>query len=54
MTMGVPVILPLVVEKAKPGGRAGTMDQATTAPPEWVGTTVLMAVPFVKVREAGL
>ena len=38
----------------KPAGSAGLMDQLVAAPPVLVGVRALIAVPAVKVFDAGL
>ena len=49
--VGVPVIAPVLVEKDKPeGSEPLVMDQLVTAPPEFVGLTVEIAVFFVNVN----
>ena len=45
---------PVDVEKERPDGSDGEIDQEDTGPPLVVGVTVVMATPFAKVRELGL
>ena len=52
--VGVPEIDPFVVEKVRPAGSAGVIDQDATGPPLAVGVTVLIATPFTSVIELGL
>ena len=52
--VGVPEISPVEVEKERPAGTDGEIDQEVTGPPLVVGVTVVMAVPFVSVNELGL
>ena len=54
ITVGVPLISPVVVLNAKPVGSDGTIDQETTAPPLAVGVLLVIAESFVKVNELGL
>lgn len=49
-TVGVPLISPVEVSKAKPLGREGVIDHVTTVPPLVDGVTAVIAVPFVKVN----
>jgi len=48
--VGVPEISPVEVEKERPAGTAGEIDQDVTAPPLEVGVAVVIAVSFVKVN----
>ena len=54
MAVGVPLMAPVEVVKERPVGRVAEIDHETTAPPLLPGVTVLMAEPFVSVRELGL
>ena len=49
-TVGVPLISPVDVSKAKPLGRDGEIDHVMTVPPPVDGVTAVIAVPFVKVN----
>jgi hypothetical protein len=53
-TEGVPVIFPVVAERVRPAGRAGLTDQETTVPPVDAGDTVVIALPLVNVKAAGV
>jgi hypothetical protein len=48
--VGVPEISPVEVEKERPAGTAGEIDQDVTAPPLEVGVAVVIAESFVKVN----
>ena len=48
--VGVPEIAPVEVEKVRPAGSVGEIDQETTAPPLEDGIAVVMAVPFDRVN----
>ena len=52
--VGVPLTAPVEESKDKPAGRPGETDHEVTVPPEIVGVTVVIAVPFVNVNEFGL
>ena len=52
--VGVPLIAPVEESRASPAGRDGDVDQEVTAPPLDVGVVVVIAVPFVNVKELGL
>ena len=52
--VGVPEIDPFVVEKVRPAGSVGEIDQEVTAPPPALGVAVVIAVPFVSVNELGV
>ena len=52
--VGVPEIDPFEVEKERPAGRVGEIDQDVTAPPLEVGVTVVMAESLLNVRKLGL
>jgi hypothetical protein len=47
---GVPLMTPLEVLKLRPDGKAGLMDQVTTAPPLFVGVNGEMATFWVKLN----
>jgi hypothetical protein len=49
--VGVPLIAPVDVSRAKPAGRDGDTEYETTVPPLDVTVAVVMAVPLVKVKE---
>jgi hypothetical protein len=51
VTVGVPLMTPVEVEKAKPVGSVGEIDQEEAVPPEFVGVTVLIAVLIVKLKD---
>lgn len=53
-SVGVPEIEPVEVEKARPPGSDGLIDQDTTAPPLEVGVAADIAWSLVKVSELGL
>ena len=48
--VGVPEISPVEVEKDRPAGTDGEIDQDVTAPPLEAGVAVVMAASFVKVN----
>ena len=50
--VGVPEIAPVDVEKERPAGSVGEIDQEVTVPPLEVGVAVVMVVPLL--RENGL
>lgn len=52
--VGVPLIVPFAVLKDKPAGSVGETDQDAIVPPLADGVTLVIAVPFVKVKELGL
>ena len=52
--VGVPLISPVVVLKARPAGRVGEIDHVATGPPLAVGVTGVMVVPFSSVSELGV
>ena len=54
MVVGVPEIAPLVVEKERPAGSVGEIDQLTTVPPLEVGVIADMVTSFVSESELGL
>ena len=49
VTVGVPLISPVEVEKVRPVGSDGEIDQVTTAPPFTVGVDALIATSLVSV-----
>ena len=49
--VGVPLIEPVDVSRAKPAGSDGETEYDTTAPPVEVTVSVVIAVPFVRVSE---
>ena len=50
-SVGVPLMAPVVVSRAKPAGSDGDTEYETTAPPVEVTVAVVMAVPLVNVKE---
>ena len=48
--VGVPEIAPVDVEKERPAGSVGEIDQEVTVPPLEVGVAVVMVVPLVSVK----
>jgi hypothetical protein len=50
-TVGVPEIVPFELLKLSPAGRAGEIDQPIIAPPELLGTNVVIALPTVTLTE---
>ena len=52
--VGVPEISPVEVEKERPAGRVGEIDQEVTSPPLALGVAVVIAVPLVSVNELGV
>ena len=54
MAVGVPEMAPVDESSDKPDGSEGETDHEVTGPPLAVGVTVVMAVPFVSVKELGL
>ena len=52
--VGVPLMAPVDVSKARPDGRDGVMDHEETAPPLAVGVTVVIETPLARVSELGL
>ena len=54
MSVAVPEIAPVETEKERPVGSVGVIDHDVTVPPLEVGVAVVIAVPFVKVKELGL
>lgn len=53
-SVGVPEIEPVEVEKARPAGSEGVIDQDTTVPPLEVGVAADIAWSLVNVNELGL
>ena len=49
--VGVPEMIPVVLEMERPAGSDGETDHETTDPPVEVGERSLMAVSFVSVNE---
>ena len=54
MAVGVPLMAPVEESSESPAGNEGETDHDVMVPPLAVGVTVVMAVPFVKVKEFGL
>lgn len=54
VTVGVPLISPVEVEKVRPVGSDGEIDHNVTVPPLDVGVAATIAVSFVSVRKLGL
>jgi hypothetical protein len=54
ISVGVPEMAPVEVEKARPIGSAGTTDHDVTVPPLEVGVAVVIAESLVSVKELGL
>ena len=52
--VGVPEIEPFEVEKERPAGSVGVIDQEVTFPPLALGVAVVIAVPLVSVNELGV
>ena len=52
--VGVPLMAPVEESRDKPAGSDGETDQEVIAPPLVVGVSVVIAVPFSKVREVEL
>ena len=52
--VGVPEMAPVDESSDRPAGKEGETDQEVTGPPLEVGVTVVIAVPFVKVKVLGL
>ena len=48
---GVPLIAPVDESRERPAGSDGDTDQEVIVPPPTVGVSVVMVVPFSKVRE---
>ena len=48
---GVPLIAPVEESRERPAGKPGETVQEVIVPPPTVGVSVVMAVPFSKVRE---
>ena len=51
---GVPLISPVDESSERPDGSEGDTDQPVTGPPNTIGVTEVIAVPFVNVNELGL
>ena len=51
MSVGVPLIAPVVVSRINPDGRDGETEYDTTVPPVEVTVSVVIAVPFSRVRD---
>ena len=49
--VGVPEIAPVEVSRDKPAGSDGETDHDVTVPPDDVGVSVVIAVPFSRVRD---
>ena len=54
MSVGVPLIAPVEVSRAKPAGSDGDTEYVTTVPPVEVTVSVVIAVPLVKVSDVEL
>lgn len=54
MADGVPLIAPVDVEKERPVGKDGDIDQDVTAPPLDDGVIVVIVAPLVSVKELGV
>jgi hypothetical protein len=54
MAVGVPEIAPVEIEKTRPAGSVGVIDQDVTVPPVAVGVAVDMSVSFDNVNEFGV
>ena len=54
VTVGVPEMAPVEVEKDNPDGNVGEIDHDVTAPPLEVGVTVDMVVSLVSENELGV
>ena len=48
---GVPLMAPVEESRDNPAGKDGETDQEVIVPPPTVGVSVVMVVPFSKVRE---
>ena len=48
---GVPLIAPVEESRDNPAGKDGETDQEVIVPPPIVGVSVVIVVPFSKVRE---
>jgi hypothetical protein len=53
VALGVPEIIPVLVEKFNPAGTEGEIDQEATAPPELEGVNDVIALPTVPEIEVG-
>jgi hypothetical protein len=54
VTVGVPLITPVVVESVSPVGSEGVIAHEDADPPEFVGVITLIEVPVVNVNDEGL
>ena len=54
IAVGVPLIAPVEVSRAKPAGSVGDTEYVTTVPPVDVGVSVVIVVPFSRVRDVVL
>jgi hypothetical protein len=54
IAVGVPLIAPVDVSRDNPAGSDGETEYDTTAPPVEVTVSVVIAVPFSRVREVVL
>ena len=54
IAVGVPLIAPVEVSRAKPAGSDGDTEYVTTVPPVDVTVSVVIAVPLVNVNELEL
>ena len=48
---GVPLIVPVEESRDNPAGKDGETDQEVIVPPPTVGVSVVIVVPFSRVRE---
>ena len=51
MSVGVPLMAPVVVSRVNPAGSDGDTEYDTTVPPVEVTVSVVIAVPFSSVRD---
>ena len=54
ITVGVPLISPVVESRERPVGRDGDIDQVKIAPPPTVGVVALIGESLVSTNEFGL
>ncbi len=54
VTVGVPLITPVDVERFKPVGRDGVIAHEDASPPEFVGVMIVMAELKVNMNDEGL
>ena len=54
IAVGVPLIAPVEVSRARPAGSDGDTEYVTTAPPVEVTVSMVIAVPLVNVNELEL